>query len=73
MQNKLIKFAQNTIVSVLTIAFVTLVIDSTLCFLSSLVTQYSFVECFVCLGNEIVLFFTAFSVIIAALWYLDNK
>lgn len=73
MQNKLIKFAQNTIVFVLTIAFLTLVIDSTLCFLASLVTEYSFEECFVCLGNEILTFFTALTVLFATVYHLDQK
>lgn len=73
MQNKLIKFAQNTIVFVLTIAFLTLVIDSTLCFMTSLITEYSFVECFVCIGNQFLTFFTAVTVFITAMYHLDKN
>jgi hypothetical protein len=59
MQNQAIKFVKNIIIFVATIAIVTLLISMILCFMASLVSCHSFVECFKSDGNHIVVFFTA--------------
>jgi len=67
MQNQIINFAKNTIIIVATIAIVTLVISTILCLVASLLSPFSFVECFKSGVNNVIVFFIAIFVTIGVL------
>lgn len=67
MQNQIINFAKNVIIIVATIAIVTLVISTILCLVASLLSPFSFVECFKSGVNNVIVFFIAIFVTIGVL------
>ncbi len=64
MQNQIINFAKNVIIIVATIAIVTLVVSTILCLVASLLSPFSFVECFKSGVNNVIVFFIAIFVTI---------
>ncbi len=73
MQKQIIKFAKNIIAIVATIAIVTLVISTILCIMASLVSPFSFVECFKSGGNHAIVFFTAIVVTIGVFVTISSE